>query len=117
MPISNPQLLFHGSPYRNRYLISQQGLLVAKDARKKGRIWLASSLELPYVLDHVTGKDGLTLQFYAVFQVYRHLIPGGIKPCGRAGVYYTTKDIPQQACEWMYTYWSHLDAQDMWVAC
>lgn len=110
--------LYHATPFHNRLVVNHNGLSVRCDARKKGRIWLADIDVMPYVCDHLTGRQGRSLALWAVFEV-RYLHAGiTVKYSGRKGIFYVEEDISERFCEYLYTRWSFLDIDDLdEVAC
>lgn len=96
MPIPRT-LLYHLTEWKNRFSVQDHGLLTARDARKKGRIWACEYKHLRQIAEHLCERDRYSFMLYAVVEIRTFRLEETPKKCGREGVYYFEQDISPRA--------------------
>lgn len=104
--------LFHCTLAMNRYLVANQGILVSKDARHKGRIWLTTATHVDHVARHLTALRGLSVANWSVFAVRCDLLPQFPLFSGRKGVFFTKQDISPMHIELAFNLWVGFEPHD-----
>lgn len=86
-------VLYHLTENKNRFSVLENGLLISKDARKKGRIWLCEFKELRDIAEHICRKDKHSFMIYTIVEVQAYQLETYPKKCGRPGIFYVDQDI------------------------
>jgi len=92
-PYVFPRSLYHLTHPENWFRIAVNGLQVAHDARKVGRVWFCSAEVLDSVARHLTLRDGRWCALYVVLKVKLTSVQPLLKRSGKHGVFYVERDI------------------------
>lgn len=106
-------IYFHATRRYSVVPIKIEGLSVAKDARKVGRIWLCRWSSLEWVLQHLTGRDGSSAAMWSVLQVDLRGRQEIVKCSGREGIYYVCEDIEPGRVIHIADFWIDLTEDDL----